>query len=170
MDEEQRVDRGEVVSSGTVVAVNDELGCFFQGIFLRGSQPEERRVLLSVGGHVVVPNEVLSRLRLLTNDRKQFDRTPLPERLVHPELEDPSSGRTEIRGALEEIVKEELITNLIFHVAVPDYLKYVSRGDPLLTYGARRWRGFCDHDRVGGLVTFWKLEGVSQALACHLLD
>ena len=76
MDEEQRVDRGEVVSS------------------------EERRVLRSLGGRVVVPHEV--RIHLRANDRKQSDRIPLPEQLMHPELEDPSSSRTEIPGTLEE--------------------------------------------------------------------
>ena len=88
---------------------------------------------------------------------------------MHLEFEDPSSSSTEIRGTLEEIV-EGLITNLIFHVVVPDHLEYGSRGDPLLTQFARGWRGFYDHEEVGGLVTFWRLEGVSQALACHLLD
>ena len=86
---------------------------------------------------MVVPHEVL--FRLLATGRKQSDRIPLLEQLVHPELEDPSSSSTKIWGILEEIVKEELITKLIFHVAVPEHLEYMSRGDSLLTCGARGW-------------------------------
>ena len=110
-------------SSGTVVAANNELSFFGQGIFIRGSQLEERRVPLS-------PKEV--RFRFLATDRKKIDGIPSSEQLVHLEFEDPSSSSTEIRGTLEEIV-EELITNLIFHVVVPDHFEYGSRGDPLLT-------------------------------------
>ena len=157
-DEEQRVDRWVVSSSGTVVVASNELGFFVQGIFMRGSQLEVHRVLRCV----VVPREV--RPRLLATDRKQCDGIPSPKQLVHPEFEDPSSSNTEIRGTFEEIVEGERFTNLIFHEVVPDYLEYGSRGDPLLTQFARGWRGFCDHEEVGGLVTFWRSEGVSQAL------
>ena len=129
----------------------DLLGFFAQGIFIRGSQLEEHLVLPYVGGRVVFPHGI--RYCPHAADRKQFNRIPLPGQLVHPELEDPSSSSTKIRGALEEIV-EELITNLIFHAAVPDYREYGSRGDPLPTQFARGWRGFYDHEEVGGLVTF----------------
>ena len=59
VDEEQRVDCGKVCGSGTAVVANNEPGLFAQGIFLRGSQSDDLRVLPFLGGRVVFPDETL---------------------------------------------------------------------------------------------------------------